>query len=79
MRVEDVSIAGQVAYVTACAFDTVVLFDVSDPTNPDDDIVFNDTTESARVKWELHRSGDRWLIFSDVRLEVLTGGDLCAF
>ena len=79
IRVESVSLTGNLASVTACAYDTVVLFDVADPANPSDDIVFNDTVESARVKWELRELAGRWLIVADHRLGVLTGGDLCAF
>jgi hypothetical protein len=79
IRVEGVSLTENSASVTACAYDTVVLFDVADPADPSDDIVFNDTVESARVKWELHKLAGRWLIVTDSRLGVLTGGDLCAF
>ena len=79
IRIEDVSISDSSAFVTICAFDTVVIFDVADPTNPADDIIYNDAKESYRVRWELRLLENRWLLFDNVGLEDLKDGDLCGF
>ena len=60
-------------------YDTVVIFDVADPTNSADNIIFNDEKGSYRVRWELHLEGGRWLIASGETLDKLSGGDLCGF
>ena len=79
IRIEDVNISGDAAFVTICAFDTVVIFDIGDPTNSADDIIYNDAKESYRVRWELRQLDDRWLLFDNVGLEDLKDGDLCGF
>ena len=78
-RVESVFVSGELAHLTACAYDTVVIFDVADPTNSADNIIFNDEKGSYRVRWELHLEGGRWLIASGETLDKLSGGDLCGF
>ena len=78
-RVESVVVGGDVAFVFVCDYDAGIVFDVGDPANPSDDVVFDDSVLSARVKWELHRSGDGWAKFDGVNLETRSGGDLCGF
>ena len=78
-RVEDVVVGGDVAFATVCTYDTIIIFDVGDPANPADDIIFNDAKESLRVSWEMHRISGTWLRFEGTDLEKLTGEDLCAF
>lgn len=79
VRVETTSLSGDTATVTTCYFDTLVLFDIADPTNTADDIVFNEVKESARVRWNLRRLNGSWLLYDGIDLEALTGGDLCGF
>jgi hypothetical protein len=79
LRIEDVRLAAETAFVTICGFDTVVIFDVADPTNPGDDIIYNEEQASYRVRWELHALNGTWLLYDSVGLEDRPGGDLCAF
>jgi len=79
VRVESVGFEGDAAYVTACAYDTGVLFDIADPTNSSDDIIVDDSTASYRVRWELHLVADTWLLFNNTSIDQLTAGDLCGF
>jgi hypothetical protein len=79
VRVEGIGFEGHAAFVTACAFDTGVLFDLADPANPDDDNVVDDSVASYRVRWELRQLNGGWLIFDNKGLEQLTAGDLCGF
>jgi hypothetical protein len=78
-RVEKVVIVGDVAFVTACSYDTVALFVIGDPVNAADDIVFDDSKASSRLMWELRRVDGAWLRYSAVELEVMNDGDLCGF
>jgi hypothetical protein len=78
-RVDDVILGGDVAFVTICGLDSIVLFDIVDPANPGDDIVFDDSTISQRVKWEMRRTNGVWLMFEGTELERSTGEDLCDF
>ena len=79
VRVESVGFEGGSAYVTVCTYDRAVLFDIADPLNPDDDIVINDNKDSYRVRWELRRSNDAWLLYTNKSIDQLHGGDLCEF
>lgn len=79
VRVETASVSGDTATVATCYLDTLILFDVADPTDTTDDIVFNEVKESARVRWNLRRLNGSWLLYDGVDLEALTGGDLCGF
>ena len=79
LRIEDVRLAADAAFVTICGFDTVVIFDVADPTDPGDDIIYNEEQASYRVRWELHASKGTWLLYDSVGLEDRQDGDLCAF
>lgn len=75
---ESVGFEGDAAFVTICAYDTGVLFDIQDPENPDDDIVVDDGTSSYRVRWEMQLESGRWLMFEGVQIQRLDEGDLCA-
>ena len=79
IRVEAVDAAGSSAFVTICGYDTLVIFDVSNPANPDDDIIFNDNKDSYRVRWELRQLDGRWLLYEGTNIAQLSGGDLCNF
>ncbi len=79
VRVDDVEIDGESAIVNGCAFDSVVVFDVSNPSDPDDDIIFDDLLASTRLNWELRNTNGFWRLFANTRLERLEGGDLCGF
>ncbi len=79
LRVEEVSAVGDSAFVTSCAYDTVVIFDIADPANPDDDIVFDGDKVSTRVRWELRQKNGHWLLYKGTPLDRRDGGDLCGF
>ncbi len=79
LRVEEIQSLDQKASLVACGYDNIVIFDVGDPGNPDDDIVFNDSAGSARTTWTLERQNNRWLIWDGVPIQELSGGDLCGF
>jgi hypothetical protein len=78
-RVDGVVIGGDVAFVTTCSYDSVVIFAVGDPTNPVDDIVYNDAVTSRISQWEMRRTEGIWVRYEGTGLEKLTGGDLCGF
>ena len=79
VRFDDVAFVDESAFATICQYDTVVIYDISDPTNPDDDIIYNDEKNSYRVRWELQKLDDQWLLFRGERLQELKEGDLCEF
>ncbi len=79
VRVEQVTLAGDAAFVTDCANDTIVIFDVVDPANPADDIVFRGEQISYRVTWTLARIDGRWLVASGETIDQRVDGDLCGF
>jgi hypothetical protein len=79
LRIESVGFEGASAFVTICSFDTVIIYDIVDPVNPDDDIVYDDDQVSSHVRWEMRQEGERWLLYEGINSEVLQGGDLCAF
>ena len=79
LRVESVRVFDQQASVVACGFDDIVIFDVGDPRDPNDDVVFNDSVGSARTTWTMERANNRWLIRDGVPSQELAGGDLCGF
>ena len=78
-RVDDVVLGGDTAFVTTCNYDDVVIFDVADPTNPADDVVFNDIKASRIAKWEMRLVNGIWLRYEGTAIEKLTDGDLCGF
>ena len=78
-RIEGTRLASESAFVTTCTYDTLVIFDVADPANPADDIVYNDGKASFRARWELRQQAGKWLIFTGETLDKLSGGDLCEF
>ena len=78
-RVESVGFEGDSAFVTSCLFDAVIVFDVADPSNPDDDIVYNDERNSYEARWELRKQDGQWLFFDETDLQSLKDGDLCGF
>jgi hypothetical protein len=78
-RIESVGFEGASAFVQICAYDTVVIFDVADPTNPGDDIIYDEEKVSFKVRWELREVEGRWLLFEGTNLEELKDGDLCGF
>lgn len=78
VTIESVGFEGDSAFVTICAYDTGVLFDIQDPSNPDDDIIQDDSKLSYRVRWELKKTSDgTWLLVEGTQLEELVDGNLC--
>lgn len=77
VTLESVAFEGASAFLSICVYDTVVLFDIQDPSNPSDDIVVNDSQDSYRVRWEMREQAGRWLMFEGTSQQHLTGGDLC--
>ena len=75
--VEETSVAGDSALLTACSYDTATLFDIGDPANPDDDTVFDDSQYSTRMQWEMSRVDGKWLVVSGTELARAPGGALC--
>lgn len=78
-RVEDITVGGDVAYLDVCSFDNSILFDIVDPANPADDIVFNDEVESNRTRWEMRQKDGVWLQYNGVTQESKRDGDICDF
>jgi len=78
-RIESVGFEGEAAFVTSCLFDSVIVFDIADPANPDDDIIYNDERNSYETRWELRLVGSRWLLYDGVDIRSLKDGDLCGF
>ena len=78
-RIEEVRLDGASAFVTTCLYDTVVIFDIADPANPTDDIIYNEEKNSYEIRWEMRQVGDHWYLFERVDLRSLKDGDLCAF
>ncbi len=79
VRFDNVVFLGDSAFATICQYDTVVIYDIADPANADDDIIYNDEKNSYRVRWELRKLEDKWLLFRGERLQELKEGDLCEF
>ncbi|MCU1400683.1 MAG: hypothetical protein JWN62_3792 [Acidimicrobiales bacterium] len=79
IRVDSVGFEGNFAFVTICDLDSVEIYDVADPENADDDILYNGDVASTKVRWEMHFDGHRWLLFQGAELARLDGGDLCGY
>ena len=79
VRVESINVEGDRSFLTMCGYDTVVIYDVADPANPADDIVFNDQSASFRVRWELRLDDGRWRIFAGETVDQKFDADLCGF
>ena len=79
IRVESVRVSGSDAAVVSCVFDTEVIVDVGRSSGASDDVVFDDSQRSDRVRWRLELADGSWHIINGERLRSLTGGDLCGF
>jgi len=79
IRVESVKVSGSDAAVVSCVFDTEVIVDVGRASGASDDVVFDDSQRSDRVRWRLELADGSWHIINGERLRTLTGGDLCGF
>ena len=79
IRVESVKVSGSDAALVSCVFDTEVIVDVGRASGAFDDVVFDDSQRSDRVRWRLELADGSWRIISGERLQTLTGGDLCDF
>jgi len=79
VRVDDSTVADTTGTVTACTYDTVVIYDIADPANPADDIIFDDSTTSLLVRWDMRLVKGRWLMFASTELKGMDGVDLCGF
>jgi hypothetical protein len=78
IKIENVTVSGDVATLIACNFDTIVLFNIADPATPDDDVVVNDHVASFRVRWEMRLLDGRWLPYEGTNLEQgVDGVDIC--
>jgi len=78
-KVESVTVEGATATVVSCAFDAATLYDINDPANPDDDVVFDDSQNSTRSQWHMALTNGHWLPASSTQLETQSGGTLCGF
>lgn len=67
------------ASLTACAFDTVVLFDIRDPNNPEDDVVFDESAVGAITTWKLALEEGSWQWVSASVVSESIGQDICDF
>ena len=79
VRIDSVTFNRESAFVAICAFDSAIVYDIGDPTNADDDIIFNDERNSYDVRWEMRQVNGRWILFEGVNLRTLKDGDLCGF
>ena len=79
VRVEAQDFDDDVSYVTACSLDSIVLFDVGASAGREDDIIFDDSVVSQRVRWQMRRTGAQWRIVAGEELGKLTGEDMCGF
>jgi hypothetical protein len=79
VRIDKTVIEGDAGYTTVCGYDTTVLFDVQDGSNPDDDIVVDDSSRSYRMRWRLELVGGHWGIEHGDLLEERAGSDICGF
>lgn len=79
IRVESVRVSDSDAAVVSCVFDTEVIVDVGRSSGASDDVVFDDSQRSDRVRWRLELVDGSWHIINGERLGTLTGGDLCGF
>ena len=71
------SIDGSVATVVVCIFDSVIVFDIADPANPDDDVVVNDAQDSTTSLIELRQLDGRWLWFDNETVNSTPGVNSC--
>ncbi len=78
VNVRGVEFRGESALVNVCVYDTIILFDVQDPTDPADDIVFDDSTVSALGQWEMREVGGRWLRYTSDLFEQSFEVNICA-
>ena len=78
-RIESADVTGNLASLVVCGYDDIVIYDVVDASNPSDDIVFDESTTSARTTWTMELANGRWLIHDAVPIQQLDGGDLCGF
>jgi hypothetical protein len=59
--VESAEITGdEVAVVVACVTDGMLLVDVADPTDPLDDVIFDDSLGSYRWRWGMQHEATGW-------------------
>ena len=79
VRIDAVTLAGSTGTVTACTYDTVVIYDAPAPGVTGDGIVFDDGTTSLLVRWDMRLVEGRWLMFASTELKRLEGADLCGF
>jgi len=71
------SIDGSVATVVVCIFDSVIVFDIADPANPDDDVVVNDAQDSTTSRVELRQRDGHWLWFDNETVNSTPGVNSC--
>jgi hypothetical protein len=77
-RVEEVVVVSSTeSDLWVCLTDGAVLFDIQDPSNPDDDIVMNDAVNSYRNLYRMHLVGGRWLRDSGEQIQVFAGVSEC--
>lgn len=79
LRIDRIQIEGTSAFVSICAYDTIVIYDVADPFNPDDDIIYNEDKDSYLVRWEMRQVDATWLLYAGKQSQRLDEGDLCGF
>ncbi len=79
LRIDSIHFEGKSAFVSICAYDTIVIYDVADPSNPADDIIYNGDKDSYLVRWEMRKVDATWLLYEGKQTQRLDEGDLCGF
>ncbi len=78
-RIDRVWLVGERAFVATCLYDTIVLFDVQDPLDPTDDIVFDDSVYSEHVRWTMEPTPLGWRIAERITSLERYDEDMCGF
>jgi hypothetical protein len=70
-------VKGDEAVVLVCAVDSVILFDVRNPEDSTDDIIFDESTVSSRTEWVVRKTGRGWVRSSGETAAEVVGEGLC--
>jgi hypothetical protein len=79
-KIEGVRLApgGKSATVTTCIVDGMVVYDIADPSNPHDDIVFNDRLVATRTSWTMSLTRVGWRRSAAHVVKEWIGKDRCS-
>jgi hypothetical protein len=78
-KVESVQLAagGKSATLTTCVVDGMVVYDIADPFNPHDDVVFNDRLVATRTTWAMWPTKAGWRRSAAYLVKEWVGKDRC--